>query len=182
MTAAGLFTRAGVRSRTLLVALAGIAVVAPGTGPPAAPVAGRLQLTAGMTTYRSPVEPLRVLRGFQPPATRYGAGHLGVDLAASGVVRSAGAGTVTFAGSVAGRGVVVVLHPDGIRTEYEPLRPAVPRGRQVAAGDVLGTLAGVHQGCPGPCLHWGARRGDAYLDPLGLLRPLGPVRLFPWTG
>ena len=31
------------------------------------------------------------------------------------------------------------------------------------------------------CLHWGARRGDTYLDPLSLLRPLGPVRLLPWS-
>jgi hypothetical protein len=32
------------------------------------------------------------------------------------------------------------------------------------------------------CAAWGARRGDIYLDPLELLRPLGPVRLLPWRG
>ncbi len=133
--------------------------------------------------YRAPVAPLRVLRVFAPPARRYGAGHLGVDLAVGpgGLVRSAGAGTVTFAGSVAGRGVVVVAHPDGIRTEYEPIAPSVRAGAAVAIGSVLGVVHGRrHLGCDRYCLHWGARRGDTYLDPLSLLRPLGPVRLLPW--
>jgi murein DD-endopeptidase MepM/ murein hydrolase activator NlpD len=182
VTVVAFLAGARLRSRVLLVVgLAGAAVLVPAVGSPAGTATGGPPVAGGISTYRPPVAPLHVLRGFHPPATRYGAGHLGVDVAATGVVRSAGAGTVTFAGSVAGRGVVVVLHPDGIRTEYEPLRPAVPRGRRVSAGDVLGTVVGVHRGCPGPCLHWGARRGDTYLDPLGLLRPLGPVRLLPWV-
>ncbi|MEP6851225.1 MAG: M23 family metallopeptidase [bacterium] len=134
------------------------------------------------TMYRSPVDQLRVLRPFQPPRTQYGPGHRGVDLAlaAGGLVRAAATGVVSFAGPVAGRGVVVVLHPDGIRTEYEPVAAAVQRGAAVAAGQTIGTLRGLHAGCAGPCLHWGARRGEVYIDPLGLLRPLGPVRLLPW--
>lgn len=183
MTVAALLAGARLRSRVLLVVvLTGAAVLAPVAGTPPGVATAGLPVAGLVDTYRPPVAPLKVLRGFQPPATRYGAGHLGVDLAAAGVVRSAGAGTVTFAGSVAGRGVVVVLHPDGIRTEYEPLRPTVPRGRRVSAGDALGTIDGAHRGCPGPCLHWGARRGETYLDPLDLLRPLGPVRLLPWVG
>ncbi|WP_375500059.1 peptidoglycan DD-metalloendopeptidase family protein [uncultured Jatrophihabitans sp.] len=166
-------------ARSLLVVLHALLVgwtLSSGAG------ARHLPDATGVVIYRAPVVPLTVLRGFSPPATRYGAGHLGVDLAAHGAVRSAGAGTVLFAGSVAGRGVVVVLHPDGIRTEYEPLRPAVARGQHVAVGTVLGVVSGAHRGCPGSCLHWGARRGDTYLDPLRLLRPLGPVRLLPWAG
>ncbi|WP_375478381.1 M23 family metallopeptidase [uncultured Jatrophihabitans sp.] len=133
--------------------------------------------------YRPPVNgPLRVLRRFAAPVTRFGPGHLGVDLAAaaSALVVSAGAGRVTFAGAVAGRGVVVVLHPDGVRTEYEPLRPLVRVGAAVRAGDALGRLAGAHRGCRTACVHWGARRGAIYLDPLALLARLGPVRLLPW--
>ena len=106
-----------------------------------------------------------------------------MDLAApvGAAVRSAGDGVVRFAGPVAGRGVVVVLHPDGISTEYEPLTIAVRAGQRVSAGQRLGTVAGVHRGCaPAGCLHWGARRGENYLDPLSLLRPLGVVRLLPW--
>ncbi len=136
------------------------------------------------TGYRAPVAgPLTVVRGFDPPADRYGAGHLGLDLAVApgSAVRSAGVGTVRFAGSVAGRGVVVVLHPDGISTEYEPLLPAVHVGQAIPAGAVLGRLHGVHVGCPvTSCLHWGARSGDRYVDPLSLLRPLGALRLVPW--
>jgi murein DD-endopeptidase MepM/ murein hydrolase activator NlpD len=90
---------------------------------------------------------------------------------------------VTFAGPVAGRGLVVVLHADGVRTEYEPVRVLVSRGAPVRAGVVLGRVAGTHGSCaPGRCLHWGARRGADYLDPLLLLRALGTVRLLPWTG
>ena len=135
--------------------------------------------------YAAPLpEPLHVLRRFDPPATPYGPGHLGVDLRADAhvVVRAAADGVVSFAGPVAGRGVVVVRHPDGIRTEYEPVRPLVRVGDAVRRGQSIGELRGSHAGCAGHCLHWGARRGSTYLDPLALLRPLGPVVLLPWPG
>ncbi|MDQ2797773.1 MAG: M23 family metallopeptidase [Actinomycetota bacterium] len=94
---------------------------------------------------------------------------------------AAASGIVTFAGLVAGRGVVVIQHAGGIRTEYEPVTPAVHRGGRVSRGASFGTIDGRHPGCPVPsCLHWGARRGQTYFDPLTLLRPLGPVRLLPW--
>ncbi|SHF52286.1 Peptidase family M23 [Jatrophihabitans endophyticus] len=132
--------------------------------------------------YAPPVVPLRVVRPFDPPLDPYGPGHRGIDLLSRvDSVLAAAAGVVTFAGAVAGRGVVVVTHADGIRTEYEPLRPAVTRGERVRLGQVIGTLRGRHPGCPRPrCLHWGARRGGSYLDPLSLLRRLGAVRLLPW--
>ncbi len=125
---------------------------------------------------------LVVLRRFDPPSTVYGPGHLGADLAlgAGELVLAAGAGTVRFAGPVAGRGVVVVAHPDGVSTEYEPVQPLVRAGAAVSAGAPIGRLTGAHRGCPAACLHWGAKRAGAYLDPLSLLRPLGPVRLLPW--
>jgi murein DD-endopeptidase MepM/ murein hydrolase activator NlpD len=134
-------------------------------------------------TYAPPLPaPLTVLRRFTPPATPYGPGHLGVDLRAAGgmVVHAAAAGVVRFAGPVAGRGVVVIEHTDGIRTEYEPVRPLVRVGARLRAGAALGVVRGRHAGCSGSCLHWGARRGERYVDPLGLLRPLGPVVLLPW--
>lgn len=133
--------------------------------------------------YGAPVSPVRVVRGFDPPPTPFGPGHRGVDLAVArgAVVRAAGPGVVTFAGSLAGRGVVVVSHRDGIRTEYEPLRVVVRRGTVVRRGQQLGTVSGTHGSCAiDRCLHWGARRGDDYLDPLLLLRRLGAVRLLPW--
>jgi murein DD-endopeptidase MepM/ murein hydrolase activator NlpD len=130
--------------------------------------------------YRLPVSgPLVVLRPFERPPTRYGPGHRGVDLAApGGVVRAAGAGRVVFAGRVVDRGVVVLAHPDGIRTEYEPVAWLLPPGRSVVAGEPIGRVSGRHPECPAsPCLHWGARYGDDYFDPLTLLAELGVVHL-----
>ena len=134
-----------------------------------------------LVEYAAPV-PGAVVRPFEPPPSPYAAGHRGVDLGAGpgSAVRAAGQGTVRFAGSVAGRGVVVLAHPDGITTEYEPVRPSVHAGEAIVRGQVVGRLAGRHAGCGSSCLHWGARRGDTYLDPLVLLRPLGPVVLLPW--
>jgi murein DD-endopeptidase MepM/ murein hydrolase activator NlpD len=144
-------------------------------GSPAAPAAG---------SYRPPVAgPVRVLRGFSPPSTPYGPGHLGADLASADgdPVLAAAAGLGRFAGQVAGRGVLVIEHPDGISTEYEPVTPTVAAGASVVAGQPVGRLTGQHPGCPAAsCLHWGARRNGQYVDPLSLLRPLGVVRLLPW--
>ena len=135
--------------------------------------------------YDAPLpDPIVVRRRFEPPPTPYSAGHRGVDLAARAgqTVLAAADGLVRFAGDVAGRGLVVLAHRDGVRTEYEPVTPLVSSGAVVRRGTPIGTLAGDHHGCaPDPCLHWGARRDDRYLDPLALLRRLGPVRLLPWT-
>jgi murein DD-endopeptidase MepM/ murein hydrolase activator NlpD len=119
--------------------------------------------------------PATIVRGFKPPAQRWNAGHRGVDLAAraGAPVRSAAAGTIRFAGRIAGRGVVVVDH-GSMRTTYEPVIPQVRVGTAVVAGQVIGRIgAGSH--CPG-CLHWGLRRGAEYLDPLQLVGDGGPGR------
>lgn len=140
--------------------------------------------SAATGSYVAPLPRLEVLRAFSAPQTPYGPGHLGVDLRAGPgePVGAAGPGVVQFAGPVAGRGVVVVAHPDGVRTEYEPVRPLVLVGSHVRAGEPIGVLAGRHTGCAAACLHWGARRAEVYLDPLALLRPLGPVVLLPDPG
>ncbi len=132
-----------------------------------------------------------VLRGWEPPATPYGRGHRGVDLAAlaGAPVRAVAAGTVSFAGRVAGKGVVSVeLAGTGdppLRTTYEPVAVSVEKGEEVAAGGVLGTVEPSGSHCTG-CLHWGLLRGDVYLDPLSLLPPwlldAGPAVLLPVLG
>lgn len=127
--------------------------------------------------------PATVLTPFRPPATAYGPGHRGVDLALAvgGPVRSAGAGIVTHAGPVAGRGTVTVQHADGLRTTYEPVTASVRTGQVVGAGQSIGVLEAGHVSCaPASCLHWGARLPDgSYLDPMGLINGLA-VRLLPW--
>lgn len=124
-----------------------------------------------------------VLRDFEAPAARWAAGHRGVDLAGrpGQRVRAAVAGTVTFAGRIAGRGVVVVSH-GAARTTYEPVAASVTVGDQVTRGAPIGTLELLGSHClPRACLHWGLLEGEAYLDPLRLLG-LAPVRLLPWSG
>ncbi|MGY1636369.1 murein hydrolase activator EnvC family protein [Geodermatophilus sp. SYSU D00742] len=155
-----------------LLAAAWLLAPAPALAEPGAPSAAALW-----------VRPLEgaVTRFFDPPPDRYGSGHRGVDLAGSpgAVVLAAGDGVVAFAGSVAGRPVVSVDHPGGLRTTYEPVTPGVGAGQAVTRGSPIGTLAEGHAGCPAAaCLHWGLRRGEAYLDPLSLLRP-PEVRLLP---
>lgn len=124
-----------------------------------------------------------VVHGFAPPPTPYAAGHRGVDLAAlaGAPVRASLAGQVLFAGSVAGKGVVVVGHGD-TRTTYEPVTPLVRVGDRVERGAPIGVLRPGGHCMPGTCLHWGWLRGDTYLDPLELVGATGPVRLKPWTG
>lgn len=132
-----------------------------------------------------------VLRGWEPPATPYGPGHRGVDLsAAAGTpARAVAAGRVSFAGQVAGRGVVSLeLTGTGdppLRTTYEPVEVSVREGAEVSAGEVLGTVEPTGSHCTA-CLHWGLLRGDVYLNPLSLLPPWlldgGPSRLLPVLG
>ena len=131
-----------------------------------------------------PLDPRpEVVSRFDPPASRWGAGHRGVDLRGpvGQPVRAAEAGTVTFAGRLAGRGVVVVSH-GATRTTYEPLAATVAVGDAVAAGTVIGRLELLGSHClPHACLHWGLLEGERYLDPLTLVGG-GPVRLLPLSG
>lgn len=127
--------------------------------------------------------PVAVSRAFERPATPFGPGHRGVDLPAppGGPVIAAADGTVSFAGPVAGRGVVTVTHGE-LRTTYEPVLPTAQVGAVLRAGEPLGTLLAGHGGCPAPaCLHWGLLRGSEYLDPLGMFRRV-PPRLLPLGG
>ena len=163
--------------------------VASAPAPPACPKVARADASCAAVPRAGPsarfewplAAPHPVVRAFEEPSSPYGPGHRGVDLGgvAGAPVLSAGAGVVVFAGPLAGRGVVSVDHPNGLRTTYEPLSPAVVAGRRVAAGAVLGRLRAGHRGCPSACLHWGVRRGDEYLDPLSLVAT-GHVRLLPW--
>lgn len=155
---------------------------------PVAQAAAPDRVAPGMVTpvsgWQWPLRPRPVVvHGFDPPAQPWLSGHRGVDLLgrAGQPVHAAGAGTVTFAGMVAGRGVVTVNHGD-LRTTYEPLHVSVRVGDRVSADDVLGSLALIGGHClPRACLHWGLLRGQRYLNPLSLVGA-GPVRLLPLEG
>ncbi len=130
------------------------------------------------------VWPLRpapqVVARFDPPTSPYGPGHRGVDLLSrpGQDVHTALAGTVTYAGPLAGRGVVVVSHGQ-TRTTYEPVSAAVSVGDAVDQGTAIGVVQAFGSHCaPRVCLHWGWLRGQTYLDPLRLVGA-GPIRLLP---
>ncbi|MCX6397689.1 MAG: M23 family metallopeptidase [Propionibacteriales bacterium] len=143
-----------------------------------------LPAVPGPAIARWPLEPIpEVVRRFDPPLQDWNAGHRGVDLLARAGqdVLAALPGRVSFAGALAGRGVVVIDH-GGFRTTYEPVAARVRVGQQLVGGAVIGTLQTGRSHCsPRACLHWGLRSGDAYRDPLGLVGA-GPVRLLPRPG
>ncbi len=155
------------RSATTLAVL--LVVVAIGSVPGSALARER----PTVVRYVAPV-PGAVLRGFDPPATTFGAGHRGVDLAAEpGVaIGSAGDGQVVFAGSVAGDAWVSIVHADGVTTSYGPMTDLRVRvGQDLVATEVLGRLAVGGHGTDhlDVGLHWGARMGSRYVDPMSLL-------------
>lgn len=128
--------------------------------------------------------PPAVVAAFEPPERPWLAGHRGVDLATSPGSRvvAPADGVVVHAGPVAGRGVISIRHPSGLRTTYEPVLAEVVVGAVVGRGQVIGTVATwdtPHAGCPTrSCLHWGALHARRYVDPLRLLEP-PRVRLLP---
>ncbi|MFD4559343.1 murein hydrolase activator EnvC family protein [Streptomyces sp. NPDC058469] len=151
--------------------------------PPPAPPAPSVPAIA--STWPVGSHPL-VLRGWEPPATVYARGHRGVDLATQpgAPARAVAPGRVSFAGRVAGRGVVSVeLAGTDLRTTYEPVSASVKKGDEVEPGQVVGTVELTGSHCTTTCVHWGLLRGEMYLDPLALLPPWllnrGPSRLLP---
>ena len=129
-----------------------------------------------------PISPHQMLRAFSPPPEPWLPGHRGIDLAAhpGQTVHSAGNGFVTYASTLAGRGVVVIQH-GMLHTTYEPVSASVSVGDFVLAGEVIGRLTPGLSHCSQigrtTCLHWGLRRGFSYLNPLLLVG--GYVRLLP---
>lgn len=129
-----------------------------------------------------------VLRPFEAPATPFGPGHRGIDIGASvgTPVRAAQGGVVAFAGAVAGSLFVSIDHADGVRTTYSWVSAVlVVPGQLVARGQVIARTGQGHPDSTASHLHFGARVGDVYLDPMLLLGPrsvVGLVHLAPLEG
>ncbi|WP_347352610.1 M23 family metallopeptidase, partial [Intrasporangium sp.] len=132
--------------------------------------------------WRWPLDPRpEILGPFDPPAEPWGRGHRGVDLAAAvgQAVLSPADGRVGFAGTIAGRGVVVIVHAGGLRSTFEPVRDQIAVGTAVRAGQPVAAVDATAGHCaPATCLHWGVLRGDSYLDPVTLLTRR-PIVLLP---
>lgn len=132
------------------------------------------------SAYLCPLRRCRVVNRFHVGAHNWNPGNRGVDLAAKigEEIFAPAAGKVVYAGDVAGRTVISILHGFGIRTTYESVVPSVSRGENIARGQKIGTVA---QGrCRvGTCLHWGAKTGpDSYIDPMLLLSEHRKIRLY----
>lgn len=113
-----------------------------------------------------------IIRHFEPPPTPFAAGHRGIDLEVpvGTIVVAANDGVVAFAGPVAGELFVSIDHSDGIRTTYSFVSSVlVSRGDAVARGAAIALSGPGHAGSTSPHLHFGARIGDAYIDPEPLL-------------
>src|ERR1700761_8357794 len=117
----------------------------------AAALVGASPASADATRLQWPLRPPpAVVRAFDAPSPDWNRGHRGVDLAGSPgqPVYAAGAATVVYAGTLAGRELVSLAHPGGLRTSYEPVRAAVRVGQRLQAGAVIGRLSAGHSGRP----------------------------------
>ena len=108
-----------------------------------------------------------IARGYEAPASRYSAGHRGVDIAAAtgAEVVAPQPGVIRFAGVVVDRGTVTVATRDGVLISIEPVAAERTTGDAVAEGERLGVVSrGGH--CDGSCVHLGVRVHGEYVSPL----------------
>ena len=121
------------------------------------------------------------LRTFDPPDKPWLSGHRGVDLGPAfdgAPVTAPSDGVVTFAGVVVDRPVLTIDHGGGLRSSFEPVTSDLKPGDIVHKGQAVGSLAPGHCSATA-CLHWGVRRGEDYVNPLGFVEDLRPSILLP---
>jgi murein DD-endopeptidase MepM/ murein hydrolase activator NlpD len=145
-------------------------------------VATLLAALVGVLPCWSPPVDAPVTDPYRAPACTYCPGNRGIEYGPrpGQNVTAVAAGTVTFAGSVAGTRYVVIEHHDGLRATYGRLATtSMVSGQAVHSGDRVGTTT--------DAFYFGLRRGvapdDRPVDPtpmLGVRR--WPVRLVPVGG
>jgi len=121
-----------------------------------------------------------VIRAFDPPDSPYGAGHRGIDIAASvgSTIVSPAPGVVTFAGRVGGHLFVTIDHGRGWESTYSWISERlVSKGDAVASGAVIARSGWGHPGSEIPHLHFGVKLDDRYVDPLSVLAQVGVLGL-----
>ncbi|MCU1404413.1 MAG: family metallopeptidase [Glaciihabitans sp.] len=109
--------------------------------------------------------PRVILREFAAPATRFGAGHRGMDIEARMVVAPAD-GVVHFSGNIFGRGVLSIEHNNGLLSSYEPVISSLVKGEPVHRGQVVAEVAPPTTHCDVGCLHFGVRLDGEYVSPM----------------
>lgn len=124
--------------------------------------------------------PRAVLRPFQAPATRYSAGHRGIDIEADAgtEVFAPADGVVHFSGRVVDRSVLSIGHGGELLSSYEPIDSPLAAGDRVVRGQSIGVVArGGH--CDGGCLHLGVRLHGEYVSPMLLFGGIPRAVLLP---
>ncbi|WP_331547836.1 M23 family metallopeptidase [Propionicimonas sp.] len=104
--------------------------------------------------------------------TRFSSAHPGIDISAPGgtAVRAIAAGTVVFAGwkNNGGGYVVVLRHPDGMRSTYNHNQSVtVAVGARVVAGQRIARLGSTGRST-GPHLDLRIEMGGRFVNPLRL--------------
>lgn len=124
--------------------------------------------------------PRAVLRPFQAPASRYSAGHRGIDIEAEAgtEVFAPADGVVHFSGRVVDRSVLSISHSGDLLSSYEPIDSPLVAGDPVVRGQRVGVVA--HGGhCDGGCMHLGVRLHGEYVSPMLLFGGIPRAVLLP---
>jgi murein DD-endopeptidase MepM/ murein hydrolase activator NlpD len=117
--------------------------------------------------------PGTVVRGYEPPAHRFGPGHRGIEFETEpgAAVIAVADGTVTFAGKVANRLFVTVRASRNLVTYAYLASIAVATGDRIRIGDPVGATYGRW--------HLGLRVRGEYADPMALFGGPARVHLVP---
>ena len=140
-----------------------------------AAVAGALLLQTAPAVASIPLIPPvdgPVIVRFEEPEHRWAPGHRGIDYAVppGTRVRAAGAGVVSFAGTVGSIRAVTIQHAAGYATTYSHLATVEVRaGDEVGQGTWLGTSGSAHPGGIDG-VHLGVKLNGRYVDPASLMR------------
>lgn len=161
--------------RTVVVAGRTGAIVGAMDLPPTPPPSTSVAIAATVrppaaAPWRAPVRPLRITRHFRLGAPYAAGGHRGIDLATTpgAPVRSPCAGTVTFAGRVAGSPPTLTIACAGLRATLQRAAPSVGPGARVGPGDRVATATARR-------VDLSARLpSDAYVDPAPLIATGAP--------
>jgi len=152
-----------------------------------------VQTSAGLgsdlpaTTWNPPLDsPVRLVNQYRQPNSDYSAGHRGVDylVTQNQAVLAPSDGQVWFAGRVAQRPLLSLLHEGGYLTEFEPVCTDLKKGEQVFAGQEIARVCKAEASylahCPSAtCMHFSMRFEGSYLSPLIFIGGLNPSRLLP---
>jgi murein DD-endopeptidase MepM/ murein hydrolase activator NlpD len=133
--------------------------------------------TAASNCWRAPVD-APISDPYREPACRWCPGNRGIeyDTPPGVAVIAVASGRVTFVGSIAGTGYMVVRHANGVRTTYGN----ISNGR-FRRGDLV--IRGVQVGSTAGRFHFGVRDVVGYVDPAPMIGQLVYApRLIPNDG